>query len=231
MKTFEKCLEDQEWETLSKDIDYICAKDDRKERKERRAKVLSVVANVLAVLVALILLAEFAIITFCAIKDPYATVDTPEQKNVAEAVSEPYAAMSVRACPEYETGYRSDVPLSIKEQGCLYAVCEETGVDYELALAIIKQETNFRNVTGDNGNSYGYMQIQPRWHQSRMERLGVTDLMDAESNFRVGCDYLAELLSKYTVEEALTAYNSGSAGQSEYATSVMGYMEEYRWNG
>lgn len=230
MKTFEELLEDQEWETLSKDIDYICAKEDRKEREERRAKVLSVVSNVLAVLVALILLAEFAIITFCAIKDPYATVDTPEQKNAAEAVSEPYAAMLVRACPEYETG-RSDVPLEAEEQRALYASCDEFGVPYEVALAVIKQETNFRNVTGDNGNSYGYMQIQPRWHQSRMERLGVTDLMDAESNFRVGCDYLAELLSKHTVEEALTAYNSGSAGQSEYATSVMGYMEEYRWNG
>ena len=71
------------------------------------------------------------------------------------------------------------------------------------------------------------MQIQPRWHEERMERLGVTDLSDPYSNFRVGCDFLAELLSKYTLEEALTAYNSGKAGKSEYATSVMEYMEEY----
>ena len=131
----------------------------------------------------------------------------------------------------YETGYfRSDVPLDGETQAFLRSACEEAGITYELALAVIRQETEFRNVVGDNGDSIGYMQIQPRWHEERMERLGVTDLADPYSNFRVGCDFLAELLEKYTLEEVLTAYNSGKAGQSEYATSVMGYMEEYNGN-
>lgn len=128
----------------------------------------------------------------------------------------------------YENGYfRSDVPLDGDTQALLHAACEEAGITYELALAVIRQETEFRNVIGDNGDSIGYMQIQPRWHEERMERLGVTDLTDPYSNFRVGCDFLAELLSKYTLEEALTAYNSGKPGKSEYATSVMNYMDEY----
>lgn len=128
----------------------------------------------------------------------------------------------------YENGYfRPDVPLDGDTQALLHAACEESGITYELALAVIRQETEFRNVIGDNGDSIGYMQIQPRWHKDRMERLGVTDLTDPYSNFRVGCDFLAELLSKYTLEEALTAYNSGKPGKSEYATSVMNYMDEY----
>ena len=128
----------------------------------------------------------------------------------------------------YETGYfRADVPLDGEMQAFLRSACEEAGITYELALAVIRQETDFRNVVGDNGDSIGYMQIQPRWHEERMERLGVTDLADPYSNFRVGCDFLAELLEKYTLEEALTAYNSGKPGKSEYATSVMGYMEDY----
>ena len=128
----------------------------------------------------------------------------------------------------YENGYfRSDVPLDGDTQALLHAACEEAGITYELALAVIRQETEFRNVIGDNGDSIGYMQIQPRWHKDRMERLGVTDLTDPYSNFRVGCDFLAELLSKYTLEEALTAYNSGKPGKSEYATSVMYYIDEY----
>lgn len=131
----------------------------------------------------------------------------------------------------YETGYfRSDVPLDGETQAFLRSACEEAGITYELALAVIRQETDFRNIVGDNGDSIGYMQIQPRWNEERMERLGVTDLADPYSNFRVGCDFIAELLSKYTLEEALTAYNSGKAGQSEYATSVIGYMEEYNGN-
>ena len=69
----------------------------------------------------------------------------------------------------YETGYfRSDVPLGGETQAFLRSACEEAGITYELALAVIRQETDFRNIVGDNGDSIGYMQIQPRWHEERM---------------------------------------------------------------
>ena len=71
------------------------------------------------------------------------------------------------------------------------------------------------------------MQVRRRWHEDRMARLGVTDLADPYGNFRVGCDYLAELLGKYPLEEALTAYNSGKPGKSTYASNVLAYMEAY----
>lgn len=128
----------------------------------------------------------------------------------------------------YASGYfREDVPLDSDTQAFLRAACEETGIPYELALAVIRQETEFCNVTGDDGRSVGYMQVQRRWHEDRMARLGVADLTDPYGNFRVGCDYLAELLGKYPLEEALTAYNSGKPGKSAYASSVLGYMEAY----
>lgn len=128
----------------------------------------------------------------------------------------------------YASGYfREDVPIDGDTQALLRAACEETGIPYELALAVIRQETEFRNVTGDDGRSVGYMQVQRRWHEDRMARLGVTDLTDPYGNFRVGCDYLAELLGEYPLEEALTAYNSGKPGKSTYASNVMAYMEAY----
>lgn len=128
----------------------------------------------------------------------------------------------------YASGYfREDVPLDGDTQAFLRAACEETGIPYELALAVIRQETEFRNVTGDDGRSVGYMQVQRRWHEDRMARLGVTDLADPYGNFRVGCDYLAELLGKYPLEEALTAYISGKPGKSAYASNVLTYMEAY----
>ena len=46
--------------------------------------------------------------------------------------------------------------------------------------------------------------------------------------FRVGCDFLAELLDKYPVEEALTAYNSGSPGTSSYSQSVIEIYEKWK---
>ena len=128
----------------------------------------------------------------------------------------------------YASGYfREDVPLDGDTQAFLRAACKETGIPYELALAVIRQETEFHNVVGDDGRSVGYMQVQRRWHEDRMARLGVTDLTDPYGNFRVGCDYLAELLGKYPLEEALTAYNSGEPGKSAYASSVLAYMEAY----
>lgn len=128
-----------------------------------------------------------------------------------------------------ESGYfRDDIPLDYDTQAFLRSACEESGVEYELALAVIRKETEYRNIAGDGGDSVGYMQVQEKWHGERMERLGVTDLSDPYSNFRVGCDYLAELLDKYPLEEALTAYNRGTPGKSQYAQTVLRYMEELR---
>lgn len=129
--------------------------------------------------------------------------------------------------PEEEQARIYDnISLSEELQLLVWQACEETGCPYELALSIIYCESSYRNVNGDGGNSIGYMQIQPRWHQARMEKLGVTDLSDPLSNFRVGCDLLAELLDKHSVEDALSVYNTGGTGHRKYANKVLGYMEE-----
>lgn len=124
--------------------------------------------------------------------------------------------------------YRDDVPLEYELQDCLHLACQESGVPYALALAVIQKETEFQNLHGDDGVSEGYMQVQRKWHYDRMERLGVEDLMEPAGNFRVGCDFLAELLGKYPMQEALTAYNSGSPGYNDYSYVVMEYYEEWK---
>lgn len=128
-----------------------------------------------------------------------------------------------------EMGYfRDDIPLDFETQACLRAACDESGVPFEMALAVIRKESTYQNITGDGGDSVGYMQVQPKWHQERMRRLGVTDLTQPLANFRVGCGYLAELMDKYPPEEALTAYNSGKPGKSDYADTVLKYWRELK---
>ena len=120
--------------------------------------------------------------------------------------------------------YSDDIPLTPEEQAWLREACEEFGVPYALTLGLIEKESTFQNFFGDNGNSAGYMQIQKRWHWGRMERLGVTDLMEPRGNFRVGCDFLAELYAKYNDWSlALTAYNFGHypGYVTNYAKDVM----------
>ena len=219
---------EEEGNEVVKRIDEANRRRTRMERRKRKARSIW--------LVTIFVWAAFLLFILLWLH-PRASNDEKADANKPGEIA--YVETAVSEMPEdfenekiesalYETGYfRADVPLDGETQAFLRSACEEAGITYELALAVIRQETDFRNILGDNGDSIGYMQIQPRWHEERMERLGVADLEDPYSNFRVGCDFLAELLSKYTLEEALTAYNSGKPGQSEYATSVMGYMEEY----
>lgn len=125
------------------------------------------------------------------------------------------------------TYLRADHPLSYEEQAALYGACLEFGVDYALAQAVIEQETNFTNVMGDGGKAYGFFQVWPKWHKERMEELGVTDLMDPESNFRVGCSFLAECIDKYGLEKGLGYYNSGSAKVTGYTRAVLERVAKY----
>lgn len=128
--------------------------------------------------------------------------------------------------PENVSGeYLCDIPLSAEEQVALYNACCEFDVPFGLAVALIWQETDFQNLVGDNGNSLGYMQIQPRWVQAEMAELGIYDLMVPADNFRMGCYLLGTSIPEYGVEQALTKYNTGSPGWSVYACEVM-----EKWN-
>ncbi len=120
-----------------------------------------------------------------------------------------------------------DVPLSANLQEHIRQLCDEYGVDMPLVLAIIGQESNYRpDAVGDNGNSLGLMQIQPRWHQSRMDKLGVTDLLDPYQNVTVGIDLLADLIGENNgTEWAVTAYNAG-VGTADYNNAI-GTRTEY----
>lgn len=141
---------------------------------------------------------------------------------------DPYESERIEQALVEQGYFRDDVPLSYEDQDFLHTACQESGVPYALALAVIERETQFQNLVGDDGASLGYMQVQERWHWDRMERLGVTDLMNPFGNFRVGCDFLAELLEKYPTQEALTAYNSGSPGYNQYSYDVMANYEKWK---
>lgn len=150
--------------------------------------------------------------------------DIPEEP-VEEEIVEPVESF------ESEVVY-FDVPLSEDLQDHIFEVCESYGVDPAVIIAMIGKESTYRADTiGDNGNSYGLMQIQPRWHQARIDRLGVTDLLDPYQNVVVGINYFAELLGYgQGLEWSLMAYNGGisyankktAAGEvSDYARIVL----------
>lgn len=178
-----------------------------------------------------------AVVTILEHKDKEPAVVTVVYESVEIGKPKTQAAMPIPATQAAPTGLdpmvedtylRDDIPLSYELQAMLYGACLEMGVEYDLVLAVIEQETRFQNVTGDGGDSQGYMQIQRKWWKGLMAEIGADDLTDPEDNFRTGCAILRQLLDKYgTVEDALTAYNSGKPGSSNYSRQVMERMKNY----
>lgn len=98
---------------------------------------------------------------------------------------------------------------------------ESYGISPKLIKAIIKIESGGNaNAVGDNGNSLGLMQIQPKWHAQRLKE--GESLLDPKVNVRIGCEILSEIMDKYgTLDEALTVYNAGhDTGDRSYANRV-----------
>lgn len=158
----------------------------------------------------------------------YASLPARERSVVVSAapVAPVVTVAPVAEEPETPEWYMEDLPLDPELQNALWDACQEFGIDYPLALAVIKQETRFQNLIGDGGDSIGYFQVQPYWWGDLMESIGVEDLTDPAQNFRTGCAVLRDLLDRYgNVTDALTAYNPG---YRNYAESVLERAEGYQ---
>lgn len=131
-----------------------------------------------------------------------------------------------------------DVPLSEELQLHIMTECKKHNISPALIIAMIERESDFRaNTIGDNGNSFGLMQIQPKWHKARMDKLGVTDLLDPYQNVTVGIDLVASLFAKYgdNIYMVLMEYNGGlgyanrmanNGKISDYALTIVARAEE-----
>jgi len=122
--------------------------------------------------------------------------------------------------------------LSLELEAYTEEVAEAYGLDPAVVYAVMYTESRFQaDAVGDNGESLGLMQIKAKWHQERMARLGVTDLLEPQQNILVGCDFLAELLAEYgDMYTALTVYRYGDTviTGEDYAAIVLELSDSYR---
>lgn len=121
--------------------------------------------------------------------------------------------------PHYEETYLSAEIVEI---------CEEVGEEYaicpELLMALIEMESS-GHADAQNGSCKGLCQISERWHKSRMEKLGVTDIYDPEGNIRLCADYISEIGAEYEdIGLCLMIYN-GQSNAVEMAES--GLLSNY----
>lgn len=172
----------------------------------------------LTVIVCLLLI--FALFPTEAIKPDTATQAVSPQEGVTQTEST-------------QTVTLYDVPLDGALQVHIIRLCESKHIHPAIVFAMCSYESSFNaTAVGDQGNSFGLMQIQPRWHYERMTRLNCTDLLDPFQNVTVGIDYLAELRDLYDghIARALTAYNQGyyDGTITEYALEVMETADSLR---
>ena len=149
----------------------------------------------------------------------------PKEIEAVVSVVEPVEPIPT---PEIEPVLIYDVPLDEELQLFIIEQAEAHDIDPAIIVSMAKRESTYRaDVVGDGGNSFGLLQVQPRWHQERMDRLGVTDLLDPYQNVTVAIDYLSELIERDKgIAWALAAYNAGASGANkgygmDYATEVL----------
>lgn len=141
------------------------------------------------------------------------------------------AAVSVTVEPTETYTYvpmaRYPVPLDDDLQYFIIQLCEDHHIQPSIIFAMIDRESDFdADLVGDDGEAFGLMQIQPRWHYERMDELDCHDLLDPYKNVTVGIDYLAELLDYGNgLEWALMAYNGGPT--YAYEKAALGIVTDY----
>ena len=92
------------------------------------------------------------------------------------------------------------VDLTEDLQKYIFEIAEDYRISPYIIIAMVEKEsTNNPNSIGDNGKSFGLMQVMKKYHLERMERLGVTDLLDPYQNILVGIDYLRRIISEKTM--------------------------------
>ena len=184
----------------------------------------------------LVCMAASAVVVTC-ITIPSACSD---QRTASAQVTETMPVVQQETRPEVESDPVSeenkvtiyDVPLDTELQLFIVQLCEDHHIEPSIVIAMIQRESTYQaDAIGDNGEAFGLMQVQPKWHLERIERLGVSDLLDPYQNVTVGVDYLAEMIAKGNgLEWALMAYNAGATGAnkgygSTYAADVFEICE------
>jgi soluble lytic murein transglycosylase-like protein len=134
------------------------------------------------------------------------------------------AAMSPRLAakiPDWPT--RRDFLVTVQYEAA------RAGLDPQLVLGLIQQESNFRKYAVSSAGARGYMQVMPFW----LRQIGSPehDLFTLRANLRYGCTILRYYLDLENGDlyRALGRYN-GSLGRAEYPSAVLASMQRWLWN-
>lgn len=115
------------------------------------------------------------------------------------------------------------IPFDDELQEYIHSICDEYQIAYDLILAVIKTESEFQWIYGDEGNAVGYMQIWPFWWQETADSYGL-NINEPADNIHLGIIILTDALNENggDLNKALKQYNSGNPNYpgNEYVNKV-----------
>lgn len=175
------------------------------------------------------MLALFVTMLYCAIIVGDEADDREREIREERVMTPSRKAVPASSAPTVEWT-RYAVPLDEDLQRYIEDLCREYEVPANVVMAVIEVESNYDPLcVGDEGHSYGLMQVWEECHHERCKRLNAYNLLDAKQNVRVGIDILAELIEHFEgdVEMALSFYNgAGGVVPNTYAHIVMTRAEQ-----
>lgn len=165
------------------------------------------------------------------VEEPEVTIEEPEKADVVKDI------VTAPADEEPEEEFVSISYIPVEYQKLCFKVGYEYGIAPELLIAIIEVESGGNPLaTNLITGCAGLMQIHPKYALIYMERAGVTDIYDPESNIRTGCEILLEKFEKYCDlplvlmlyhGEGNKAFTRARTGRySNYCKKIMERMEE-----
>ena len=131
---------------------------------------------------------------------------------IIEIEKETETVLTLETEKEVETAEIKNVPIQTEYDDIIAEVAEKYGVSAALIKAIIKTESNFNPNLTSRTNDYGLMQINACNVSWLQDELGVTDLFDPVQNIESGVYILSGFLKRYSLADALMAYNCGEGG-------------------
>ena len=173
------------------------------------------------------------------------TINIAEEENIYEPVKTTIPEIEFTLEEEEEIIPEYDIPLDKDIQKYLYDKCKEYNVPYDLALGVIKVESNFNpsliHKNSNGSRDYGLFQINTINHKWLSEELGITDFLNPYQNIDAGVYMLSQLLKKYDDEHiVLMSYNMGEQAaknlvsrgidSSQYSRKVIETKEELKNN-
>ena len=106
----------------------------------------------------------------------------------------------------YAEQYDISPDLALK----IYDASVVHGLDSDLLFELIQEESSFRPSAYSHAAARGLMQVRIRTARIFDPDVTPTELHEVDTNLRIGCQYLVELLERYPTQKlALLAYNRG----------------------